>query len=220
MKALFVLIIILCLSSSVFANSTLDRAKVYKPMLDGIILSYWPTMPSPHIIYGEVEQESSWMPNATLHTSRELGRGLGQITIAYDSSGKERFNNFKTATALTPLKKWDWKKDPYNEKFQLTYLVLQLKSNYNIVNRYMKTPDESIKSTLVCYNAGEGRWLSRRRNAKLMRNDPTLWTNGLDRSYGKGEMAILYGRPLYKAVNEYPVIIYSKSEKYKTLVGK
>lgn len=217
-KFLLTILIFFCIVTNATAISTLDKAKHYQTLLDSIILQYWSTTPNPEIIYGEVEQESSWNAKATLKTSRELGRGLGQITIAYDKNGNERFNNFKNG--LDPLKSWDWKNDPYNERYQLTYLVLQLKSNYNTIRPHMINNDEAIRSTLVSYNAGYGRWLSRRKYAVIQKHDKTKWNNGLDISYGSNELTLLYDRPLWKAVNEYPIVIFKKSEKYKSLLNK
>ena len=212
---LIILLILISLVSTANSNIMIERAKPYKPVMEDILLKYWADMPDKSIIYGEVEQESGWKSKAHLHTSREDGYSLAQITIAYDSNGKVRFNNFLNAVQLEPLKKWDWKTDPYNERFQLTYLVLQLKSNFATNRRIMKNDQEAINSTLVSYNAGYGRVLKRRSNAVIMGNDKTAWVNGLDKSYGKGEMTLLYGRPLWQAVNEYPIVIRKKSIKYK-----
>ena len=73
---------------------------------------HWPNAPLPHFMCGQIEQESGWRKNAKLSTKRELGRGLAQITIAYDKTGRERFNTYKDAIKMKELKNWDYKNDP------------------------------------------------------------------------------------------------------------
>jgi len=196
----------------------LDNAKPYLPQLSSAIDAQWPAMPLRRIAAGQVEQESSWKEHATLKTSRELGRGLVQMTIAYNAAGQERFNIYRDASRMRALQAWDWQRDPYNTRYQLTFLVLQDRSNFSQVRRFFVNDAEAHKGSLVCYNAGSGRWLKRRANAKLMGLPADRWDGGLDRAYSKGEGALLYGRPLYEAVNEYPRAIFKRSAKYQGLV--
>jgi len=209
----YIISLILCFNVA-FAASIPENAKKYHDVAKGVIDTNWNTMPLRETIGGQVERESDWKPTAQLKTSREHGMGLTQITIAYDSNGKERFNNFKNAVAIKQLKNWNWRKDPYNVKYQLTYLVLQDKSNFNMVRKYMINDEEAMKTTLVCYNAGEGRWLMRRTVAKAKGIPSDRWTGGLDHAYTKGETEDLYVEPLWKAVNEYPILIFGLSKKY------
>jgi hypothetical protein len=198
--------------------SPLDQARPYLPQLSRAIDSQWPSMPMRQIAAGQVEQESGWKAHATLKTSRELGRGLTQMTVAYDSKGRERFNIYREACRAKALSAWDWQRDPYNVHYQLTFLVLQDRANFVQVRPYFKDDAEAHKGSLVCYNAGSGRWLSRRNNARRLGIPADRWDGGLDRAYGKGEAALLYGRPLYAAVNEYPRVIFKRSIKYQGLV--
>ncbi len=194
------------------------QARQYLPTLTAAIDSQWPRVPLRHIPAGQVEQESSWKQHATLRTSRELGRGLTQLTIAYDSKGHERFNAYKDAVRVKALSSWDWRKDPYNARYQLMYLVVTDRGNYSIVRPYMNSDAEAMKAALVCYNAGEGRWLSRRAMAKTMGLPSDRWTGGLENAHGQKENAKLYGRPLWQAVNEYPRVIFARAEKYRNQV--
>ena len=204
------LLLVLLLTTNCFAGSA-----QYLPILKDVIDKNWSEMPLREIPAAQIEQESSWKENAKLSTSRELGRGLTQITIAYDKNGKERFNNFREAVKLKELKSWNWEQDPYNVRFQMTYLVLTDRSNYKTICPYMFNQEESFKASLVAYNAGLGRWQKRRAVAKLKGLRSDLWTNGLDSSYSDNEKVLLYGRPLYSAVNEYPTKIFNYSKKYK-----
>lgn len=196
----------------------LENAQPYLPQLSGVIETHWPAMPMRYVAAGQVEQESGWREHATLKTSRELGRGLVQMTIAYNASGKERFNIYRDAARMKALRGWDWQHDPYNVRNQLTFLILQDRSNFGQVRPFFMNDTEAHKGALVCYNAGSGRWLQRRSHAKLMGIPPDRWDDGLDRAYGKSETAILYGRPLWQAVNEYPRVIFKRAAKYRGLV--
>lgn len=211
--ALLITILVLAIPSA--HASTLDNARPYLPILSESLDKGWPAAPLRHIPAGQVEQESSWKERATLKTSRELGRGLVQMTIAYDKSGKERFNIYRDAVRNKLLKEWDWRRDPYNVRYQLTFLVLQDRANFDQVRPYFANDGEAWKGALVCYNAGAGRWLQRLKNARRMGLPTNIWDGGLDRAYGKGEAALLYGRPLYVAVNEYPKVIFGRAEKYR-----
>jgi hypothetical protein len=212
------IIAILFLSVPRAGAATLDNARPHLPVLSGALDRSWPAAPLRHITAGQVEQESSWKEHATLKTPRELGQGLVQMTIAYDKNGRERFNIFKEATRAKALKDWDWRRDPYNVAYQLTFLVLTDKGNFAQVRPYCGDDEQAWRCALVCYNAGPGRWLSRLRNARRQGLPTDRWEGGLDRAYGKGETALLYGRPLYLAVNEYPRVIFNRAAKYRGLV--
>ena len=208
----------LLIPSIVQANSLVDRAKPYMSVLKTIIAEQWPTMPNREIPPAQVGQESSWKEKAQLKTSRELGRGFVQLTIAYNKDGSIRFNAYQDAVRMKALQKWNWQDDPFNTKFQLTYLVLTDKSNFSIVRKSMKNDEQAWKAALVCYNAGEGRWLSRRTAARKSNIPIDTWDNGLAIAHSNAEAAILYGRPLYEAVNEYPRVIFKASVLYLGLM--
>lgn len=203
---------------SVRAAEIPARAVSLLPVLSKSMDATWPAAPLRHIPAGQVEQESAWKEKATLSTSRELGRGLVQMTIAYGKDGRERFNIYRDAVRYRQLQGWDWQRDPYNVRYQLTFLTLQDKANFQQVRPYFVDDAEAWKGALVCYNAGTGRWLQRRANARRLGIPSDRWNGGLDRAYTKGESAILYGRPLWQAVNEYPRVVFKRAEKYKGMV--
>jgi len=185
-------------------------------VLSSTINQHWPNAPLRHIMAGQVQQESSWKERATLKTSRELGRGLVQLTIAYRPDGSERFNAYRDAVrGYKALSAWNWQQDPYNVGYQLTYLVLRDRGQFAVTRRSMADDAEAWRAALVCYNAGEGRWLARIANARLMWLDRTRWIGGLEHAHGKTEDRLLYGRRLWQAVNEYPVIIFKKAARYE-----
>jgi hypothetical protein len=215
MKPIILIFILLVNCNLSLADSkTLDRAKLYIPIYKNVILQYWAEMPLPYIPCAQVEKESDWIKTATLKTSRELGRGLSQITIAYNKDGSVRFNNYKYG--YNALKSWNWRQDPYNVKYQLTFMVLMDKDNYQTVRKYMMNNQEGVKSMLVCYNAGYGRWLKRRTVAKSKHLPVDIWTGGLDKACSDSEKNTkLYDKDLCSTVNAYPNRIFEMSDKYK-----
>ena len=220
MKKIYIALLILTLATFCFASDGMvTKAKKYLPVVVSVINDIWSDMPKKQVILRQLQQESGWNPHATLNTKRELGRGFGQITISYDANHKVRFNNYKNAVAMKELKHWNWKSDPYNVKYQLTYLVLMDKSNYRTVRPSMINDDEALKTMLVSYNAGDGRWIIRRTYARSVGIPANKWTGGLDSACKPSEkQAKVYGESLCEMVNDYPRIIMGDSDKYKQLL--
>ncbi len=208
------LLLTLSCCEPVFAGA-LKRAQQYLPLYQEIVSVHWPQMPMRHIPCGQVEQESSWKATATLKTPREHGRGLTQMTVAYNKDGSERFNIYREAVKWRALKGWDWRQDPYNVQYQLTFLVLQDQMNYTMLRPLFINDEETWKAALVSYNAGRGRVMARLAVARARESPTDRWAGGLEDAHGPKEDRILYGRPLWQAVNEYPVKVFRRAEKYR-----
>ena len=214
-RAPLIVAAILLAATTTWGVTTLDKAKPYLTVLQQQFTDYWPACPMKAFIAGQVENESSWNPHATLKTSRELGRGLTQPTIAYTSDGKERFNAFKDAMGYKAMRGWDWKTDPYNVTYQLRLLVLRDRDQFAQIRKHCINDLEAAKGTAVCYNAGEGRWLNRHTRAIMKKLPDDRWTGGLELAYSDKEKVLLYGEPLYQAVNRYPRHIAELAGKYE-----
>lgn len=195
-----------------------ERAKALLPILSAAVSEHWSNAPLSHIMAGQVEQESSWKQQATLKTSRELGRGLVQLTIAYKSDGSERFNSYRDAVRMRALAGWDWERDPYNIRYQLTYLVLRDRAEFAGMRPLFSNETETWKASLVCYNAGKGRVLKRRHFAKAQGLPVDQWDGGLAEAKDPTEAKLLYGRSLRELVNEYPRKVLTRAEKYRGAV--
>lgn len=211
-------LIIALLCTSARAGEIPAGARQHLPTLQAAAAEHWPGAPLPHTMAGQVEQESSWKARATLKTSRELGRGLTQLTVTYAGDGRERYNAYRDAVRWRQLAAWNWQADPYNPRYQLTYLVLRDKATFATMRRLMATDDDSWRATLVAYNAGEGRVLKRRAVALATGLPADRWAGGLADAHGPAENALLYGRPLWAAVNEYPRVIFVRAAKYQGLL--
>jgi hypothetical protein len=216
--AVIALISVLILATTTMASEIPERARPHLPTLAAALDTHWPQAPHRHLAAGQVEQESGWKERATLKTSRELGRGLAQLTIAYDAQGAERFNTYRDAVRHKSLAAWDWRSDPYNPRYQLAYLVLRDRAEWAAMRMLMVDDLERWKSALVCYNAGRGRVLARRAYALAAGLPADRWSGGLDLAHGPSEDRLLYGRPLWQAVNEYPRKVVGRAEKYRGAV--
>lgn len=152
------------------------NAQVYLPALKTEQKAYWPSMPIPSALAGQIEQETCsslkslqcWSPRAELKTAREYGFGLAQITVT------SRFNNFIAARELdTSLHDWRWQ-DRYDPAKQIRTLVLMDRSAF----RQLPSIDNSdrVAMTLAAYNGGAGGLNADRRVCGHITGcDPNKW---------------------------------------------
>jgi hypothetical protein len=165
-----------------------------------------------------LKSKKCWNPKAELKTSREYGFGLGQITIAYDSSGKERFNNFKEARKLDPLlKNWQFE-DRYNARYQLLTLIKTDFLNYKRV-AFAFSESDRLAFTLVAYNSGLAGIFKDRRLASLAKHNPDKWWNNVELDSTKSKKPVGgYGKSFFEISREYPRnILLTRSVHY---IGK
>ena len=174
----------LLLPSLLLAETLPKNAHLYITELKKEIDKTWADHPLPSTISSQIEQETCpsltskmcWNPRAELKTSREYGFGLGQITIAYNENGSERFNNFNEFKKLsTKLNSWKFE-DRYNPNYQLMALVIVDKNEYNKIRFPTANDIERLSFSYSSYNGGFGAILQDRKLCQATENcDPTKW---------------------------------------------
>jgi hypothetical protein len=211
MSRLLIALLVL-LSVPAAAESVPARAEIYLPTLVGAQRSIWPDAPTPSFLAGQVEQESCitlkhskcWNPTAQLKTSREWGRGLGQVTTAYRTDGSVRFDKQEELRQQFPsLRGWTTARWA-DATFQMTAIVEMDKSIYTR-QRDAATPRDRLAFTLSAYNGGEGGVLQDRRLCANTKGcDPTRWSGHVERTSLKNRVASSgYGKSFFEINREY-----------------
>lgn len=179
---------------------------------------------------GQVEQESCisiksklcWNPHVELKTSRELGVGVGQLTIAYNSNGSVRFNAFSDAVhQYKQLHNWSWQ-DRFDPKMQFLALILKDQSSFE----FMKFPTanyyEHLAMALVGYNGGMGSVLQDRKLCMTIQGcDPTRWFGNIEKYSRKSKITMRgYGQSPFQISREYPInILKIRMSKYAPYIN-
>jgi hypothetical protein len=208
----FLIALLVLLSVPAAAESVPARAEIYLPTLVGAQRSIWPDAPTPSFLAGQVEQESCitlkhskcWNPTAQLKTSREWGRGLGQVTTAYRADGTIRFDKQEELRQQFPsLRGWTTARWA-DATFQMTAIVEMDKSIYTR-QRDAATPRDRLAFTLSAYNGGEGGVLQDRRLCANTKGcDPTRWAGHVERTSLKNKVASAgYGKSFFEINREY-----------------
>lgn len=189
------------------------------PVLDQEIDTYWYELGSRTWLYAIPDQEANWKLKATLKTSRELGCGLGQFTIAYNANGTVRFDALAETRRLDPsLRDWNWQ-DCYNAQFQLRGLTLKMKVN----NRSCSIVMADLRNTLACngaaYNGGYGSVTKRIRLCSMdPKCDPMVWFGNLETKCAQSNVkAEGYGESFCQINAKYPSRVEARQIKFLPL---
>lgn len=186
------------------------------PALNNEISTYWDDLTPRAYIAAVIDQESNWKSKATLRTSRELGCGLGQFTIAYDAAGKPRFDALAETKRLDPsLAGWDWK-DCYAVQYQMRAVVLKLKVNERNCKGLMKTNMDVKACGAGAYNGGFGSVTKRTRLCRMQIGCmPDVWADNLDKQCPQANVKVAgYGESFCDINSKYPGRVFARMPKF------
>lgn len=206
-----------------------ERAVTLMPDVIKAIDDIWPDMPMRSYFPAQIEAESCitlthpkcWNPRAELKTSREYGFGLGQITIAYNKDGSERFNVFNEVKRQHPdLQNWAWE-DRYNPLLQIKAIVVKNKVNWGSIKWETHDLDNKMAFLATYYNGGSP---ARDRNLCVQTAgcDPSKWWGNVELYSVKSKTKLKeYGnRSLFEISREYPrKVLIDKRPKYVPYTG-
>ncbi|BBB65924.1 hypothetical protein UNDYM_1671 [Undibacterium sp. YM2] len=212
---------LLLMGNLVHAETLPVNAVTYAPVLKAEQAAYWPDMPAPAVLAGQVEQETCislkhsrcWSPRAELKTAREQGVGLGQITRT------SRFDALAEIKASFPqaLAGWSWESNLYDAKYQLRALVLKdLQGWKKTIGA--ATDQDRLAMTLAAYNGGIGGVLSDRKVCAATPGcDQSKWFGHVERTSLKAKVAASgYGKSFFEINREYVRnILLIRTDKYR-----
>lgn len=212
MKKLFLLLAVFLCPASSNAQAIPVNAMTYLPRLVEAQREYWASAPIPDFMAGQVEQESCitlkhskcWNPNAQLKTSREWGRGLGQVTTAYRADGSVRFDTqAELRSQFKELSGWTTERwaDP---DYQIRAIVLQDRTLFERAG-WAFNDYERVAFTLSGYNGGFGGVLQDRRLcANTEGCNPDKWFGHVEKHSLKSKTPWNgYGKSAFEINREY-----------------
>lgn len=184
----------------------------YLPTLVAEQRAYWPNMPAPSTLAGQVEQETCpslkslkcWNPRTELKTSREYGFGFGQLTRAYRADGSVRFDTFTEVKELdASLRAWKWE-DRYDPVLQLRSLVLKDLQCYSMMKGVVNDFDR-LAMGMACYNGGAAGVISDRKLCQSTEDcNPAIWVGNVERTSLKSRVKWHgYGKSAFEINREY-----------------
>lgn len=160
------------------------QAQAYQGTLKIEMDRYWSDHPYPAAIPALIEHESClslrhsrcWNPKSRLKSSREEGAGLGQITRAWASDGRLRFDALAEMRDRHPaLRQWSWANVYDRADLQLRAVVLKNRDNYQALHA-VQNELTRLAFADAAYNGGLGGVQKERRACGLKANcDPQQW---------------------------------------------
>lgn len=208
-------VILLLMVTASRAEQPPQAAVALLPVLKAQQQSYWPQMPLPAALGAQVEQETCaslrgkacWNPRAELHTAREQGVGLGQITRAFRQDGSTRFDALAELRNAYPkeLKALSWE-NRYDPELQLRALVLKDLQGFTAIKDTLDQY-ERLAMTFAAYNGGLGGLASDRLAcAGTLGCDKRRWFDNVERTSLKAKTAVPgYGKSFFAINREYVV---------------
>lgn len=190
------------------------------PVLKVEQTTYWPQMPDPPVLAGQVEQETGpcpgrncWNPRAELKTDREQGLGLGQFTrtTRFDAVAEVRAANPRALADYV----WD-RPGIYDPALQLRALVLKMSAEHERWT-VMRSSKDRLAVTLAAYNGGRGSVLKRLLTCRGEAGcDEQSWFGHLERHAPQAKtVAAGYGQSFADINSKYPGRVFDRTDKYR-----
>ena len=185
----------------------------------------WPDHPRLELLPALVEHESCiglrhsrcWNPLSRLKTSREEGAGFGQITRAWTSDGRLRFDALAEMKAQHPaLSGLTWENVYSSPALQLRAVVLQSRGYFRGL-AVVSDPMERLAFADAAYNGGLGGVQKERRACALRVGcDPQRWFGNVERTCLKSRTPLYAGRSACD-INRHHVkdVLLVRSPKYR-----
>jgi hypothetical protein len=163
-----------------------------------------------------------WSPTSELSTSRELGRGLFQLTKAYTADGKLRFDTLQEMKDKhkSELKELSWDNIKQRPDLQMRAMLLQTKGNLNSLI-VVEDEWERLAMADAAYNGGLAGLKKERQACALAKGcDPQYWFNNIENKCLKSTKA-LYGQRSACDINRHHVrdILTTRYNKYIPYLG-
>lgn len=219
--------LLLVFSPRAHASELPPGALKYGPMLKAEQQHYWSDHPRPALLAALVEQESCvslksakcWNQTAQLKSDREEGAGMGQITRAYGTGGRVRFD------ALADLREeygaelhdLSWSNVYQRPDLQLRALVLMARD----AARPFRTAPAWLAFGDAGYNGGAGGVQKERRACALAKGcDPGQWFGNVEAHCLKSRQPLYGGRSACDINREHVAnVVLVRPAKYVALMG-
>ena len=190
------------------------KAQTYLPIMYETVDDVFDEFPLPPYFGALIEHESCiglrhsrcWSPTSELHTKREQGVGLGQITRTWRKNGRLRFDTLYEIKRRYPkmLKDLTGANIKTRPDLQIKAIVLMWKRTYN---KLPNTIDFYNKMAMTdsAYNGGYTAILKDRKYCGLKKNcNPNIWFGNLEK-YSKKSRRKLYGNRSAYDINRHHV---------------
>lgn len=208
-----------------------EKADRLVPIVKAEQIKYFPDFPYPPYFMALAEHESCISlthkrcmdPSSRLKTHREEGGGIFQLTKAYTSSGKIRFDSLSGMRKqhMAELKELEWKTLYQRTDLQIRAGILMTRDNWKTLYAIENSFDR-LQFTDSAYNGGMGNVNKRRRVCGLKSGcNPQKWFNHTEKAC-PGLNRVLYGNRTACDINNHHVrnVLLTKMPKYQTLYGK
>lgn len=203
------------------------RAEQYLPTLYEEVHNHLPGFKYPNYFGSLVEHESCislthsrcWSPTSELKTSREQGVGFGQITRAWDSTGKLRFDTLSNLTSKfkLELEGLNWLTIKDRPDLQLRAMVLLWRDDYNRLSS-VKGPINRIRMADAAYNGGLASVNTARTKCGLSKDcNPQWWFDNVEKFQKLNQTKPIYAGRSARDINLHHVkdVTVTRWKKYE-----